>query len=101
MTIVYAILLILLNFVWLLLNLLGLPGNWLIVITTALVVFAQRHGPAHLFSVPTLVTITVLAGLGEVMELGAGAAGARQAGASRRGSAGALLGGVAGAIAGT
>lgn len=101
MSFVYAILLILINLAWLLLNVAGLPGNWLIVITTALVVWWQWHGVAPLFSVTTLLVLTGLAVAGEVLELAAGAAGARQAGASRRGSVGALIGGLIGGIAGT
>jgi uncharacterized protein YqgC (DUF456 family) len=101
MLIVYAILLILLNFFWLLTNLAGLPGNWLMVITTAIVVLVQWRAPGEMFSVATLVSIAVLATLGEVLELVAGAAGARQAGATRRGSIGALAGGLVGGIAGT
>lgn len=101
MTIVYAILFSILNFALLLLNLVGLPANWLIVISTAVVMWVQRSNPAPMFSTSTLITITVLAGLGEVAEFVAGAAGARQAGASRQASAGALVGGMVGAIVGT
>ena len=103
---IVALLLIVLNLLWLTLNLFGLPGNWLIVLTTAVTVWMQWGStgsmqPAPMFSLRTLLAITVLAALGEVMELAAAAAGARQAGGTRRGSIGALMGGVAGAIAGT
>lgn len=101
MIIVYAILFSILNFGLLLLNLVGLPANWLIVITTAVVMWLQRANPAPMFSTTTLIIIAVLAALGEVAEFAAGAAGARQAGASRQASAGALIGGMVGAIAGT
>jgi uncharacterized protein YqgC (DUF456 family) len=97
----YAVLLILLNFCWLLLNLVGMPGNWLIVITTAIVMWAQSGTEGRMFSVTTLVALTALAALGEVLEFAAGAVGASQAGGTRRGSIGALVGGIAGAIVGT
>jgi uncharacterized protein YqgC (DUF456 family) len=98
---VYAVLVVLVNLAWLLLNLLGLPGNWLIVITTGIVMWVQAGSAGPFFSVTTLVAVTVLAVLGEVLELAAGAAGARQAGGTRRGSFGALVGGIVGAIAGS
>lgn len=101
MTYVYAILLIFLNLAWLLLNLLGLPGNWLMVVTVAIVLWVQWDAPARMFSIGVLVAMTALAGLGEILELTAGALGARQAGASRRASIGALVAGVGGAVAGT
>src|SRR6267154_2588170 len=101
MTIVYAIFLVHLNLGWLLLNLVGLPANWLIVITTAVLMSLQRASLTPMFSVNTLIAITVLAVLGEVAEFVAGAAGARQAGASQRASTGAIVGGMVGAIVGT
>ena len=102
---VWATLLVLANTVWAALNLLALPGNWLMVITTALVAWWQwdRGKPAgqQMFGIPVLVLVFLLAAAGEVVELLAGAAGARKAGGSRWGSLGALAGGFVGAIAGT
>jgi hypothetical protein len=54
-----------------------------------------------LFSVATLVAVTALATVGEIVELISGALGASKAGGSWRGSLGALLGAIAGGIAGT
>ena len=53
------------------------------------------------FSIWTLVFITVLAVIGEIVEFFAGMAGARKAGAGWKGAFGALLGAITGAIAGT
>ncbi len=97
MTFVWAFFLVLANAVWLVLDVLGLPGNWLMVGGTLLVAWL-RPG---MFSAGTLVAIVVIAAIGEVLELLSGVAGARGGGAGRRGSAGALLGGFVGAIAGT
>jgi uncharacterized protein YqgC (DUF456 family) len=99
MVYLWSTLLILLNAVWLLLVVFGLPGNWLIVISTAL--FAWWQADERVFSVYTLLVITVLAFLGELIEFFAGMGGARRAGAGWRGSVGALIGAVTGAILGS
>jgi len=95
----WSVLLILLNSVWLVLVVFGLPGNWLIVISTCL--FAWWRWADGVFSIYTLLAITVLAAAGELIEFLAGAGGAKRAGASWRGSIGALIGAVTGAILGT
>lgn len=101
----WAALLVLVNTVWLCLNLLALPGNWLMVVTTVLLAWWQWDGGKsawdQMFSIPVLVAIVALAALGEVVEFFAGVAGAQKGGATGWGSAGALLGGIIGAIAGT
>jgi uncharacterized protein YqgC (DUF456 family) len=93
----WAVILVLTNTVWLALDLLGLPGNWLMVAGTLLVTWLVPE----MFSVWTLVAIVILAAAGEVLELLNGALGARKGGAGRRGSVGALVGGLIGAIVGT
>jgi len=60
------ILLILLNVVWLVLVIFGLPGNWLIVISTCL--FAWWRWEDGVFSIYTLIAIVTLAVLGELFE---------------------------------
>jgi hypothetical protein len=95
----WSTILVLLNAVWLLLVIFGLPGNWLIVISTAL--FAWWRAEDGVFSIYTLLAITVLAFLGELIEFFAGMGGARRAGAGWRGTVGALIGAVTGAIFGT
>lgn len=80
------------------LNLLGLPGLWLIVV--AAIVYAWLTGFAYLglWAVAALVLLGLLA---ELVEFLAGAAGSKQAGGSKRGMAGAIVGGLIGGIAGT
>ena len=94
---VWAVILVLTNAVWLALDLLGLPGNWLMVAGTLLVAWLKPQ----MFSVWTLVAIVIVAATGEGLELLSGALGAWKGGAGRRGSVGALLGGLIGAIVGT
>ncbi|MFH1372045.1 MAG: DUF456 family protein [Planctomycetota bacterium] len=95
----WIILLIVLNAFWLMLVLLALPGNWLIVITTALFAWWQRG--QEVFSIYTLIAIVVLAFIGEVVEFFAGAGGARKAGAGWLGAMAAIFGAIFGAIIGT
>ncbi|MHC4623272.1 MAG: DUF456 domain-containing protein [Planctomycetota bacterium] len=99
MVYLWSTMLVLLNVVWLVLVLFGLPGNWLIVISTC--VFAWWRADDGVLSIYTLVAITVLAVLGELIEFLGGASGARKAGASWRGSIGAIIGAIGGAIIGT
>ena len=96
---VYLIILTLINIFWLVLVFVALPGNWLIVTTTCL--FAWWKWDDGLFSIYTLIAITTLALIGEIIEFFAGPGGARKAGASFRGAFGAIIGTIAGAIAGT
>jgi len=95
----WSVLLILLNALWLVLVVFGLPGNWLIVISACL--FAWWRAEDNVFSIYTLIAIAALAVLGELIEFFAGAGGAKRAGAGWRGSIGALLGALTGAIFGT
>lgn len=80
------------------LNILGLPGLWLIVISA--IVYGWVFGWTYV----GVWTIGVLVGLGllaELVELLAGAAGSKAAGGSKRGMIGAIAGGLVGGIAGT
>jgi uncharacterized protein YqgC (DUF456 family) len=96
---IWSVLLVLLNTVWLCLNAFGLPGNWLILISTC--AFAWWRSSDGMFSIYTLILIALLAVAGELVEFFAGMTGARRAGASWRGSVGALIGAVIGAVIGT
>ena len=105
MVYLWATLLLLLNAVWLLTVVLGLPGTWLIVVSTALVAWWQWGDPATgqpgMFSLTTLIVIVVLAGLAEGAEVLTGVVGSKRAGGTRWGAVGALLGGFFGAVVGT
>lgn len=99
MVYLWSIVLVILNSAWLGLVVFGLPGNWLIVISTGL--FAWWRWGDSVFSIYTLIAILVLAVLGELAEFTAGMIGAKKSGASWPGSIAALFGAVTGAVFGT
>lgn len=103
MVYVLAAALTLVNAGWLLLVVLGLPGNWLMVLGTLAVAWWQWEAVVGqpMIGVPVLVTIVVLALLGEISEFLAGVAGSKAAGGTRRGAVGALVGALIGGIVGT
>ena len=91
--------LVIFNGLSLLLVLFSLPGNWLIVSATGL--FAWWKWQEGIFSIYTLIAITVLAVIGEIIEFFAGAGGAKKAGASWIASLSAIAGAIIGAALGT
>ncbi len=83
-----------------LLNLLGLPGNWMIAAATAVYVWLiPEQGSSNLRWIAVAI-VTGLALLGELVELAASAASVKRVGGSRRGAILALFGSVAGAMTG-
>jgi hypothetical protein len=94
-----AVLFVVLNCAALAANLVALPGNWLIALFTALFWYFATSDERGLewWSVAAVV---VLAGLGELIEFAAGAAGAAKSGASRRSILLAMVGALAGSILG-
>ncbi len=76
----------------------GLPGLWLMVL--ALFGFAALSGFDRI-GWPTLVTVVLLAGLGEVLEAFLGFKFAKRFGGSSRAGWGALVGGLVGVVVGT
>lgn len=79
--------------------LLALPGTWVMVLTAIGInlVFPEMS----MFSWWTIGVAAALALLGEVLELLAGAAGAKAMGASKRSVFASIVGGITGAILGT
>ena len=104
MSYLWAAILVLVNAIWLAANLLGLPGNWLMVLGTALLAWfywgSAGPGGHSMFSPALLAAVVALAFAGEVLEILAGSFGARRTGATRRGARGALVGGIVGGAAG-
>jgi uncharacterized protein YqgC (DUF456 family) len=85
-----------------LVNLVGLPGNWLIV---AVCLVWMLFGPIeYRFSWVVVAVIAVLALIGEGIEFGASVLGTKKLGGSGRGAAlsvvGSIIGGIVGAIFG-
>jgi uncharacterized protein YqgC (DUF456 family) len=94
----YYLMLLMLSVAGLALNILGLPGLWLIVLSG----IGYAVVTSFLFmGWPGVITLLVLALMGELVEFLAGSAGAKAAGASKRGMAGAVVGGLVGGIVGT
>ncbi len=94
----YYILLILILLAGLFINILGLPGLWLMIAAAG--IYAWVTAGAFM-SWGTLIALLVLALLAELAEFVAGAAGSKAAGGSKRGMAGAIVGGLVGGILGT
>ena len=99
MEIVYAVVLTVLNFIWLCLVPLGIPGTWLMVAGAGVLMW-YTHGSddGGMISVWVLVVVCLLAVVGEVLETLAMAKGAGKAGSSWRGTVGAILGAIIGGI---
>lgn len=91
--------LVIFNACSLLLVLFSLPGNWLMITATGLIAWWQWD--EKIFSPATLIMITVLAIIGEIIEFLAGAGGAKKAGASWLASISAIAGAMVGAALGT
>jgi uncharacterized protein YqgC (DUF456 family) len=87
-----------------LLNLVALPGNWLIVGGAALFAWLLPIEEGRGITWAMVIVLAALATVGEIIEFAAGAAGAAKQGASRRAVAlsmvGAIIGSVVGVIAG-
>lgn len=103
MDIALALLFALFGIACLLSVILGVPGTWVLVGVAVLAELLDERvlgAPENVttFGWPVLAWSAGLALLGEVIEAGAGAVGARMGGASRRGMLGALAGGLVGAI---
>jgi uncharacterized protein YqgC (DUF456 family) len=85
-------------------QLVGLPGNWIIVVAAALYAWLFPGDSRLALSWSTVAALALLAVVGEVVEFVAGAMGVTKAGGSRRGAvmalAGSLVGGVIGLFVG-
>jgi uncharacterized protein len=92
----FALLFILVLLVCWALTLVGMPGNWLMLLATAIYAYFM---PAA-FDWKVIVVLIALAALGEIVELLAGAMGVAKAGGSRRGALMAIVGSVIGGVAG-
>jgi len=104
MSILAIILLALVLAVSWLAQLVGLPGNWLIVIAVAIYAWALPTDAGAAIGWNVVIALVVLALLAEAAELAAAALGVSKAGGSRRGALlailGSIVGGVVGAIVG-
>lgn len=95
-----AVLLMLVAFVCWTLNVIGMPGNWLIVACAAIYSYFMPDDRRIDVGVWMILGLFAIAGIGELIEFLAGALGASKAGASKRGTALALVGSIVGGIVG-
>jgi uncharacterized protein YqgC (DUF456 family) len=100
MTFLWALLFVLAVLVFWSLNLIGLPGNWMIVAATILYAWLIVGGGSGNLRWAIVGIVASLAVVGEIVELGASATGVRRVGGSRRGAVVALIGSVVGAMTG-
>ncbi len=82
------------------LTLVGLPGNWLIVVATVAYAWLVPGEWRTAIGWPMLVVLGCLAVVGELFEFAASAVGTAQAGGSKRSAVLALIGSVAGGLLG-
>ncbi len=100
MSFLWAILLMVILLIAWVLTLLGMPGNWVMVVAVALFVLLVPEQSAVAIGWGVVVALLLLAALGELLEFLAGAIGVTKAGGSKRGAVLALLGSLAGGIIG-
>lgn len=96
----WALLLVALSAVAWLLTLVTLPGNWLIAGGAALFAWLLPDQDGRGVTWATVGVLLALALLGELVEFGAGAAGAAKQGASRRAIALSIVGAAVGSVVG-
>jgi hypothetical protein len=97
MVYVWATVLVVVNSFWLLLTAVTLPGNWLMVGCTVGLAIWQRG----MFSTWTLIAITALAVIGEILEFITSSVGVRTVGGTRWGGVGAIIGALVGLAVGS
>jgi len=100
MAIVWALLFVLAILIAWCTNLLGLPGNWLMVALAVLYWILKPADTGATLSTTVLVVMTVLAALGELLELLMSAATISKAGGGRQSTSYAILGSLVGGIVG-
>lgn len=81
-------------------QLLGLPGNWLIVLAAAAYAWLFPEDSPLAISWHVVLALAALAVIGELAELAASAMGVAKAGGSRRGVVLAILGSIVGSVVG-
>ena len=100
MSYLFALLLLLVLLACWAVTLVGAPGNWLMVAFAAVYAWLMPGGASTAIGWKTIAAVAVLAALGELVELLAGAAETARAGGTRRGAMLALLGALGGGVVG-
>ena len=92
----YYILTLIVMLTGMFLNILGLPGIWLMI--GAVAVYTWITGLNHFVGTTSLIVLVVLGVLAELVEFVAGSAGAKKAGGSKRAMMGAIIGAIVGGL---
>jgi uncharacterized protein YqgC (DUF456 family) len=100
MSIFYALLLLVVLLVAWLLTVMGMPGNWIMVAVAALYAWLVPSDAPASIGWGVVLAVAILAALGELLEMVAGALGVAKAGGSKRGAVLALLGSMVGGLVG-
>jgi uncharacterized protein len=100
MVIVWAILFILAILIAWGTNLIGLPGNWLMLAIAVVYWILKPVGESATLSVTVLIIMGALAGVGELLELSMSSARVAKAGGARRSAGYAIIGSIIGGIFG-
>ncbi|MFN7876910.1 MAG: DUF456 family protein [Pirellula sp.] len=82
------------------LTLIGMPGNWGLVIVAGLgFFFANPESPLHV-TLPIWIGMLLVAAVGEILEFAASSIGVNKLGGSKKGAMLAVVGSIVGAVAG-
>lgn len=82
------------------LTLIGMPGNWgLVILATLGFYFVDPDSSSHV-SFPIWIGMLIVAGVGEILEFAASSLGVNKLGGSKKGAILAVVGSIIGAIAG-
>jgi uncharacterized protein YqgC (DUF456 family) len=100
MAIFWAILFLCLLLIAWFTNVVGLPGNWLMLAIAVVYWILKPAGEAGSLSLTVLVIMAVLAGVGELLELVMSSAKVKQAGGARRSAGYAIVGSIVGGFFG-
>ncbi|MFV2067000.1 MAG: DUF456 domain-containing protein [Pirellulales bacterium] len=100
MDLIWALLLLVLLVSCWMTTLLGLPGNWMMVVASGLYVVAIGPDARFGFGWTVVIVLALLAVIGEAIELAASALGVSRLGGSRRSAILSLVGSLAGGVAG-
>jgi hypothetical protein len=98
MVIVWAILFILAILIAWGTNLIGLPGNWLMLAIAVVYWILKPVGESASLSVTVLIIMGALAGVGELLELSMSSARVAKAGGARRSAGYAIVGSIVGSL---
>ena len=81
-------------------NLIGMPGNWFMIVAALIWIWIGPDIEPYRIGWWQILTLVVLAGVGEIVEFGASVAGTNKLGGSKVGATASLVGSIIGGFAG-